>query len=143
VARRACPGIIYHPDGLTVPSAPPLCPPPPQIVRWKFSQWQLTFEREPLWPQIDDLNHGHVEGLQFYPRYKGMSAAELQEQVKDRHGQVMKPGFTGAKWDGKTPTWHALDARYDQVRCGVWERAGRARLVGIAWGWSELGSVGC
>lgn len=41
-----------------------------QLVRWFFSYWPLKFDREPLWPQIDDHNHGAVSGLQYYPAYK-------------------------------------------------------------------------
>ena len=40
-----------------------------QIVRWYFSKWPQVFEREPLWPHIDDVNHGHVVGLRNYPTY--------------------------------------------------------------------------
>ena len=87
-----------------------------QIVRWKFSKWDHNFEREPLWPKIDDDNHGRVEGMQYYPKYKDMTKAELEEEGKDyRDHKVMPEGWTGAAWDGTSPVWRSLDARYDQV----------------------------
>ena len=90
-----------------------------QIVRWYFSKWPLTFPREPQWPKIDDDNHGRVEGLRFYPRYRAMPEAEFAEETadyRDRDAGPMSEGWTGAAWDGATPVWRALDARYDQVR---------------------------
>ena len=35
-----------------------------QIVRWLFSKWDFKPAKEPLWPKIDDIHHGHVEGMQ-------------------------------------------------------------------------------
>ena len=59
-----------------------------QIVRWKFSKWPLTFPREPLWPKIDDDNHGAVEGLKYYPRYKDMSKEVRRGDTTSTRGEV-------------------------------------------------------
>ena len=106
-----------------------------QIVRWKFSKWPLTFPQEPLWPKIDDDNHGMVEGMRFYPKYVNMTDEEFAGEITDyrnRDAGAMPQGWTGAKWDGVTPVWHSLDSRYDQVRSRAgWETRVRESHCGV------------
>ena len=55
-----------------------------QIVRWYFSRWSTQFDREPLWPELDDERHGRVAGLQYFPGYRNMNEAEFKENTKVR-----------------------------------------------------------
>jgi hypothetical protein len=56
-----------------------------QLVRWYFSYWRQKFDREPLWPQIDDHNHGAVAGLQYYPAYKCVAT-----MISEEYAEVMR-----------------------------------------------------
>jgi hypothetical protein len=96
-----------------------------QLVRWYFSKWDLKPKREALWPRIDDVRHGVVDGQRFFPGFSSATEEQFRKDARaDRwDGTPLAEGWVGGdssvvlgenQMGEMAPMWHALDARYDQ-----------------------------